>query len=170
PCRCRTGNSSTSSPADLRLLNLLSLSPSRFHPTIQQISGGRFMRTYVRCFTVFLLALLLQAVAHPLFAQSAGNSGTITGTVTDASGAVIPGAAVTIENPVSGLDRKAITDATGQFQFTNLPLNPYHLTTKKDGFTALVQDVEVRSFVPISLKLALQVGTAATTVTVTGED
>jgi hypothetical protein len=128
------------------------------------------MRTCVRCFTVFLLALLLQAVAHPLFAQSAGNSGTITGTVTDASGAVIPGATVTIENPVSGLDRKAITDATGQFQFTNLPLNPYHLTAKKDGFTALVQDVEVRSFVPIALKLALQVGTAATTVTVTGED
>src|SRR5580658_4192931 len=128
------------------------------------------MRTFVRCSTVFLLALLLQAVAHPLFAQSAGNSGTITGTVTDASGAVIPGAAVTIENPVSGLDRKAITDATGQFQFTNLPLNPYHLTAKKDGFTALVQDVEVRSFVPIALKLALQVGTAATTVTVTGED
>jgi hypothetical protein len=128
------------------------------------------MRTFVRCSTVFLLALLLQAVAHPLFAQSAGNSGTITGTVTDSSGAVIPGALVTIENPVSGLNRKAVADATGQFQFTNLPLNPYHLSVKKDGFTTLVQDVEVRSFVPVSLKLPLQVGTAATTVTVTGSD
>src|SRR5580698_8461768 len=115
---------------------------------------------------VFVFLLLSPAI----YVQAQTAAGTITGTVTDASGAVIPGAAVTIENPVSGLDRKAITDATGQFQFTNLPLNPYHLTAKKDGFTALVQDVEVRSFVPIALKLALQVGTAATTVTVTGED
>ncbi len=128
------------------------------------------MRTFVRCFAVFLSALFLQAPVHSLFAQSAGNSGTITGTVTDTSGAVIPGAAVTIENPVSGLQRASTTDASGQFQFTNLPLNPYHLTVKKDGFTALVQDVEVRSFVPVSLKLALQVGTAATTVTVTSGD
>jgi hypothetical protein len=128
------------------------------------------MRTFVRCFTVFLLAALLQAVACPLFAQSAGNSGTITGTVTDASGAVIPGATVTIENPVSGLNRTATTDASGQYQFTNLPLNPYHLSASKTGFTTQVQDVEVRSFVPVPVKIALQVGSAATTVTVTGSD
>jgi hypothetical protein len=128
------------------------------------------MRTFVRCFFVFLLAALLQAVARPLLAQSAGNSGTIVGTVTDASGAVIPGATVTIENPVSGLNRSATTDASGQYQFTNLPLNPYHLVAKKEGFATQVQDVEVRSFVPVPVKIALQVGSAATTVTVTGSD
>ena len=61
-------------------------------------------------------------------AQSAGNSGTIYGTVTDPTGAVIPNAAVSIQNPVSGLNRQTKTDGSGRFQFTNLPLNPYHLT------------------------------------------
>jgi hypothetical protein len=128
------------------------------------------MRTLVRCITVSLLALLLQAVVPQLFAQSAGNSGTIVGTVTDASGAVIPGAVVTIENPVSGLVRTTTTDPTGRYQFTNLPVNPYHVVIKKDGFASQTQDADVRSSVPITLKVALQVGSAATTVTVTGSD
>ena len=128
------------------------------------------MRTLVRCFAVSLLALFFQTHAVSLFAQSAGNSGTVTGTVSDSSGAVIPGASVTIENPVSGLTRTVITDAGGQYQFTNLPLNPYHLTVKMQGFTTQSQDVDVRSFVPIAVKTSLQVGTTATTVTVTGGD
>ena len=128
------------------------------------------MRTLVRCFAVSLLALFFQTHAVSLFAQSAGNSGTVTGTVSDSSGAVIPGASVTIENPVSGLTRTVITDAGGQYQFTNLPLNPYHLTVKMQGFTTQSQDVDVRSFVPIPVKTSLQVGTTATTVTVTGGD
>jgi hypothetical protein len=128
------------------------------------------MRTFVRCFSVFFFALLLQAIDHPLLAQSAGNSGTIVGTVTDASGAVIPGATVSIENPVSGLVRTQKTDDSGQYQFTNVPLNPYHVTVKKDGFAIQTQDVDVRSFVPVTVKVALQVGAAATTVTVTGGD
>ena len=128
------------------------------------------MRTLVRCFAVSLLALFFQTHAVSLFAQSAGNSGTVTGTVSDSSGALIPGASVTIENPVSGLTRTVITDAGGQYQFTNLPLNPYHLTVKMQGFTTQSQDVDVRSFVPIAVKTSLQVGTTATTVTVTGGD
>jgi hypothetical protein len=128
------------------------------------------MRTLVRCFVVSLLALFLQTHAVSLFAQSAGNSGTIVGTVTDASGAVIPGATVSIENPVSGLVRTATTDAAGQYQFTNVPLNPYHVAIKKSGFATQAHDVDVSSLVPVTLKVALQVGSAATTVTVSGED
>jgi hypothetical protein len=128
------------------------------------------MRTFVRCFAVFLFALSFYAFVHPLFAQSAGNSGTIIGTVTDSSGAVIPGAIVTIENPVSGLNRTATTDDAGQYQFTNLPENPYHMVAKKNGFATLSQDASVRSTVPVTVKFALQIGTAATTVTVTGSD
>jgi Carboxypeptidase regulatory-like domain len=128
------------------------------------------MRTFVRCFPVFLLAALLLAMAHPLSAQSAGNSGTVAGSVTDSSGAVIPGATVVIENPVSGLTRTATTDASGAYQFTNLPFNPYHLTVKRDGFAPQSQDVQIRSSVPVAAKTILQVGTAATTVTVTASD
>jgi hypothetical protein len=128
------------------------------------------MRTLVRCFAISLFALLMQASAHSLLAQSAGNSGTIVGTVTDSSGAVIPGATVTIENPVSGLNRTTTTDGAGQYQFTNLPQNPYHVTARKDGFATQSQDASVRSTVPVTVKFALEIGAAATTVTVNGGD
>ena len=91
-------------------------------------------------------------------------------TVTDASGAVIPGATVTIENPVSGLSRTAKTDASGQYRFTNLPFNPYHLTAHAEGFSPFTVDVPVRSSVAVTPIIKLQVGGASTTVTVTGDD
>jgi hypothetical protein len=68
-------------------------------------------------------------------AQSAGNSGTVYGTVTDPTGAVIRGAVVNIQNPVSGLTRSTTSDSSGHFQFTNLPLNPYHLSISAPGFS-----------------------------------
>jgi hypothetical protein len=102
------------------------------------------------------------------YAQNAGNAGSIVGTVTDATGAVVPGATVSVEDPVSGLHRQTQSDASGHYQFLNLPFNPYHLVVNAAGFAPFVEDVEVRSAVPSSVKIALQVGQAATTVTVTG--
>ncbi len=62
------------------------------------------------------------------------------------------------------------TDASGQYQFTNLPLNPYHLKVVSTGFSASAQDVEVRSFVPVAVTTKLQVGAASTQVTVDAGD
>jgi len=126
------------------------------------------MRTFVRCFAVFLLAFLLQAASSFIFAQSA--SGTITGTITDPSGAVVPGATVTINNPVSEYTRTATTDDAGHFNFPNLPFNPYHLTANHSGFTSFVRDVDVRSAVPENVNIKLAVGTESTTVTVEGAE
>ncbi len=116
---------------------------------------------------LFFSFLLLWPAAN-LHAQSA--AGTITGSVTDASGAVIPGATVSIENPVSGLSRTAKTDAAGQYRFTNLPFNSYHLVARAPGFAAFTTDVPVRSAVAVTPSIKLQVGGASTTVTVTGDD
>ena len=124
------------------------------------------MRTSVRCFAVFLLAFPLQAVSSFVFAQS--NSGTITGTITDPSGAVVPGATVTINNPVSQYSRTATTDDAGHFNFANLPFNPYHLTANHSGFASFVRDIDVRSTVPENVNIKLAVGTESTTVTVEG--
>ena len=105
-------------------------------------------------------------------AQSAGNSGTIYGTVTDPTGAVIRGASVAIENPVSGYNRHTTSDSTGRYQFTNLPLNPYHLTISAPSFGTISQDADVRSTVPITVNLSLKLGETSTTVevTTTGQD
>src|ERR1700761_6483403 len=124
------------------------------------------MHSFPRRF-VFLFFLLLSPATY-LTAQTA--AGTIAGTVTDASGAVIPSATVTIENPVSGLSRTAKTDPSGQYRFTNLPFNPYHLTVHAEGFSPFTADVPVRSSVAVSPIVKLEVGGESNTVKVTGDD
>jgi Carboxypeptidase regulatory-like domain len=102
-------------------------------------------------------------------AQSVGNSGSINGTVVDPTGAVVAKATVEIHNPVSGFDRSTTTDASGKFEFTNIPFNPYHLVVTAEGFAATVQDVEPRSAVPVSVAIKLKVSGATTQVTVEAE-
>jgi hypothetical protein len=109
----------------------------------------------------FCLALGLQA-----YAQSGGSSGSISGTVLDPTGAVVPNATVEIHNPVSHFDRSTSTDKSGNFSLPNVPFNPYHLAVTAAGFAQTAQDVEVRSVVPLSVKVSLQVSGASTTVTV----
>ncbi|MBB5344049.1 TonB-dependent receptor [Tunturibacter empetritectus] len=119
-------------------------------------------------FALFVVFFAFSSTA--LWSQSAGNAGTVVGTVTDATGAIVPGATVSIENPVSGYSRITTTDSSGHYQFTNLPLNPYHVVVSLTGFASSTQDVQVRSFVPITVKTALTIGTTSTVVNVTGSD
>ncbi|HXB61731.1 MAG TPA: TonB-dependent receptor [Acidobacteriaceae bacterium] len=105
-----------------------------------------------------------------LQAQSAGNFGSVSGYVTDPSGAVVSGATITIINPVSHYIRQATSDRKGSFQFTNIPLNPYHVQVSAKGFAPFWEDVDVNSFVPISLEINLQLGTTSTVVNVDAGD
>ncbi len=122
-------------------------------------------------FSCFALMVCLGAIALPQVAgaQNLGSAGTVSGTVSDPSGAVIAGATVTVLNPVSGFTRTVTTDSSGNFSITNVPFNPYHLTVSATGFANYVQDVDVRSTVPVTLKIAMQLSGGKTTVTVTGE-
>ncbi|WP_158945062.1 TonB-dependent receptor [Granulicella sp. S190] len=119
-------------------------------------------------FALFLVLFVFKSAA--LWSQSAGNAGTLVGTVTDATGAIVPGATVSIENPVSKYSRITTTDSAGHYQFTNLPLNPYHVVVSLAGFASSTQDVEVRSSVPTAVKTTLVVGATSTVVNVTGSD
>ena len=114
---------------------------------------------------LYILVIIL--IFAPLHASAEGsNSGTVRGTVTDPTGAVIPGAAVHLINEVSGLDRTVSTDATGQFFFANIPFNPYRISVSASGFAPLSQSFEIRSVVGTNLNLVLQVAAADSTVTV----
>ena len=128
------------------------------------------MNTSSRRVIFAAIAICFSLCISSLWAQSAGNSGTVSGTVTDATGAIVPDATVSIENPVSGYSRTTKSDSAGHYQFTNLPLNPYHLAISVAGFAPYTQDVDVRSFVPISLKNSLAIGAASTVIEVTGSD
>ena len=128
------------------------------------------MNTSSRRVIFAAIAICFSLCISSLWAQSAGNSGTVSGTVTDATGAIVPDATVSIANPVSGYSRTTKSDSAGHYQFTNLPLNPYHLAISVAGFAPYTQDVDVRSFVPISLKNSLAIGAASTVIEVTGSD
>jgi hypothetical protein len=90
----------------------------------------------------------------------------ISGTVTDPTGAVVVNATVGIHNPVSGYSRSTSTDTAGKFSFPNVPFNPYHLTVAAKGFAPYAQDVELRSGVPLDVPVTLQVSGSAEQVTV----
>ncbi len=113
-----------------------------------------------------ILPLLALALASVSASAQSGNAGTVRGTVTDPSGAVIPGARVRLNDPVSQFERATTTDATGQFSIPNVPFNPYRLDVSAKGFANLSQTVEIRSSVGLDLKLALQVSGGTQTVTV----
>ena len=121
----------------------------------------------VAVISIFLLAVSLFT---PLaVGQSIGNSGSIEGSVTDPTGAVVPKATVEIRNPVSGFDRTVTTDSAGKFAFTNVPFNPYHLTVVATGFSSYVKDVEPRSSVPVNVSITLKVSALTEQVTVEAE-
>jgi hypothetical protein len=120
------------------------------------------IRLVIPLFAIFLLALRVYAESG----SGGSNAGTVRGTVTDPSGALIPGATVHLTNQVSGLDQSAVTDTTGQFLFANIPFNPYKVDVSANGFAPLSQSFEIRSVVGANLSLVLQVMGADSTVTV----
>jgi carboxypeptidase family protein/TonB-dependent receptor-like protein len=124
------------------------------------------MFTSYRQLIVTILAILLCLTGGLLNAQSAGNSGSINGTVLDPTGAVVPNATVEIHNPVSHFDRSTTTDKSGNFGIPNVPFNPYHMTVKAEGFASTAKDVEVQSAVPVGVNISLQVSGSTTSVTV----
>ena len=103
----------------------------------------------------------------PSRVQSAGNAGTISGTVIDPTGAVIANATVTLSNAISGLSDTAATDNSGAYIFTNIPFNTYRLTVTAKTMAPASQTVDVQSFVPIALTTTLQIASASTVVDVT---
>ena len=115
--------------------------------------------------TWLLAGLLLGRIC---VAQTTGSS-SLSGVVTDPTGAVVPGATVEIHNPVSQFERSTTTDSAGRFSFANIPFNPYHLTVTAPGFAPYAQDVDVKSAVPLNLKIAVQIAGSAENVTVQGE-
>jgi hypothetical protein len=105
-----------------------------------------------------LLAVALLAPAAG-FAQSQATTGVIEGTVSDPTGAAVPGATVVVKNTATNLERTLATDADGRFRALLLPLGPYRLTVSAQGFATVVREGVVLSVgqsanIPISLKVS----------------
>lgn len=90
----------------------------------------------------------------------------IRGVVVDAQDGAVPGATVTLRQPSSGLERIAVTDATGHFELPTLPSGTHDLTVTLDGFTPAVQRVVASTGAPVDVTLRLAVATMTDTVVV----
>jgi len=114
----------------------------------------------------FALAMLLTCVVA--FAQ--GDRGTITGTVTDQSGAVIAAAAIDLTNSETGVAYKTDTTATGNYTIVQVPAGTYGMTVTAPGFKKYIrQNIAVAPTETVRLDVPLEVGAATDSVTVSAE-
>src|SRR5437016_6374831 len=113
----------------------------------------------------FMFLLLCCAVL-----QAQTFRGSIQGTVTDSTGAAVPGAEVTVANPETGLTRTSATNDAGEFLVSELPLGTFDVTIKKSGFrTQTVKGIKVQVSASQRTDVQLAPGTVTETVEVNGQ-
>jgi hypothetical protein len=117
----------------------------------------------LRCLKILTLIVFASALAW------SQDRGTITGTVTDSSGASIAGAKVLVKNLATGLSQETVSGGDGRYTVPYLPIGNYSVAVEKEGFGRVEQTgvrVEVATVETIDVKL--QVGTVQQNVEVTG--
>jgi hypothetical protein len=115
---------------------------------------------------VVLFVFALSLMAGTAFAQTAG-TGAIQGTVTDPSGAAVPGAAVTATNVATGTETSRTTTGAGYYVLPLLDPGEYTVTVKATGFETLTQlHVIVDALATVAVDPKLQIGATTQTVTV----
>jgi hypothetical protein len=105
-----------------------------------------------------------------VFAQGGSDTGAISGTISDETGAVLPGVTVTVLNIATKQSRTLVTDEAGRYRVSGLTPSRYTLTAELPGFTTLVRaEVTVNIGAALDLNLILKVSSVAETLTVTGD-
>jgi hypothetical protein len=113
-----------------------------------------------------ILLLLLSLNTHFALAQST-STGTITGTVTDPSGAVIPASTVTVVDPATKRKFTAVSNKDGQYVLTDIPPGSYNVTAAKGGFsTDEIAGLTVSVGTQTTANFRMAVGSESTTVEV----
>jgi len=127
---------------------------------IFELLGGLSMRFRIACcFLIFAAAAFGQ-----------GDRGTITGTVSDQTGAVVPNASVQLKNTDTGAAYTVASTNTGNYTLANLPVGTYELTVDAAGFKKFARPgLVVQVSETIRVDAALTVGAATDTVTVSAE-
>jgi Carboxypeptidase regulatory-like domain len=115
----------------------------------------------------FFLCLLLSIAFAPLAARAQQTLGAINGTVTDSSGAMVPGAALKVRNVSTNLTVTAETKVDGSFHISDLPVGTYEVTFTKDKFkTAQYPEILVQGDRTATVNAQLEAGPISSTVTV----
>jgi hypothetical protein len=125
------------------------------------------MKFAIRTIAIGISLVLLLLVTNAAWAQS--NAATLTGTVEDKTGAVIPNASIVATNEASGVTRSTISDGRGVFSLVGVPVDTYDVLVSAPGFNSLLRKgVVLHINDQIELKgIALTVAAASTSVVVT---
>jgi hypothetical protein len=119
--------------------------------------------------SIFAFTLATAFAGRSAYAQGSFFT-SLTGTVADSSGAVIPGADVRVKNNGTGEEHNAVTGADGGFTIPSLPGGSYSVTVALMGFkTAVLESVTLNAAIPASVKVVLEVGGVSEKVEVRGE-
>ena len=125
-----------------------------------------------RNLTPFFLSLLLLVafVPAPIAHGQATTTGNLSGTVSDASGALVPNATLTIKNPAVGASLTQHSNAQGGYAFSDLQVGAYTLTVSAQGFAnTVVHNVVIDTGRSINVNPTLKVGSATEEVSVTSD-
>lgn len=115
------------------------------------------------------LLLLAASCCSPLLAQV--STATVTGTVSDPSGAILPGAHVTLRNKATGFTRSIDTNSDGDYTFEFVPIGTYSVEVADPGFNTQKQDgVSLGAAEQQRVDVKLKTGTVTETVDVSAED
>src|SRR5512145_1158321 len=114
-------------------------------------------------------ALLIGLVPAAALAQSSA-TGSLSGTVQDPSGGVLPGATVRVMNPGTGLSQTTVTGTSGEWTIAALPVGRYEVAFELSGFKKLTRsDVQVEAVITRQLRVVLEVGALTEQVTVSAD-
>jgi hypothetical protein len=113
--------------------------------------------------------LLLSGLATAAFAQTDVTTSRISGNVSDADGAALPGVTVEAKNQETGLQIVAITDGEGAYRILNLPTGLYSVTATLDGFGPANREIRLLLGEAPTLNFTLSPGTVTDSITVTSE-
>lgn len=126
------------------------------------------MRTRLRISEIFLTALL--GLFFATFAFGQRGTGGVTGTLSDPTGAVVPGATVTLANTQTGVQKTAITNAAGIYRFDFAPIGTYNLKVSAKGFAEYEWDGLIITVGQMAThNVTLELGKTGTIVTVEAE-
>ena len=114
-----------------------------------------------------VVCLMFLALAGGAFAQV--SQGTLSGTTTDPSGAMLTDSKITATNTATGETFNTTSNADGLFVFPLLPVGPYKVAATHDGFNTLAQNVQITVGAKIDLKMSLPLATGVQTVQVNAE-
>ena len=131
---------------------------------IQKLSPFRLVSLCLLLVTLFI------GSAHQINAQSQALNGQIEGVVTDATGAAIPNASITIKNNETGSERQVTSDESGVYRAPLLPLGTYQIIVEAPNFKRLVREgITLTTGQTATVDLGLETGDVSATVTVTSD-